>query len=37
MHTLTASSLSSSTLTDKGNVTSALQGNVGFKLLLCSF
>jgi len=37
MHTLTASSLSSSTLTDEGNVTSALQGNVGFKLLLCGF
>jgi hypothetical protein len=37
MPTLTASGLSSSTLTDKGDVTSALQGNVGFKLLLCGF
>jgi hypothetical protein len=35
--TLTTNSLGGVVLTDEGNLTSTLQGNVSFKLLLCSF
>jgi hypothetical protein len=35
--TLTTNSLGGAVLTDEGNLTSTLQSNVSFKLLLCSF